>query len=452
MIATTLAEIAAATDGRVVGDDTLVVDGPAVIDSRRARPGSLFVAVPGEHVDGHDFADSALDAGAVASLGTREVAGPHVIVQEPVAALGALAADRLRARRELDGLGVIAVTGSQGKTSVKDLLAHVLAAHAPTVAPEGSFNNELGVPLTVLRADATTRHLVLEMGARGLGHIAHLCAIAPPDVSVVLNVGTAHAGEFGGLDRTARAKGEIVESLDADGVAILNADDDRVAAMAARTRARVVTFGRSGDVRLVGDVALDDAGHPHFGADIDGVVHEVTVPQIGRHHATNALAALAAAVATGMPAADAVAALAGAGAGSPMRMERHETPSGAVVVNDAYNANPESMAAALRALAELAPGRGTAVLGEMRELGEESEGAHEAVGRLAADLGIARVIAVGDGAVAIARGAGTIGTAVPDVDAAVEAASASLGAGDVILVKASRSVRLERVAEALLRA
>lgn len=452
MIPTTLAEVADATSGRVVGDDTLVVDGPAVVDSRRVTPGSLFVAVPGEHVDGHDFVDGALDAGAAATLATRAVPGPHVIVEDPVDALGRLAAARLAARRASGGLDVVAITGSQGKTSVKDLVAHVLSTHGPTVAPEGSFNNELGVPLTVLRGDASTRHLVLEMGARGIGHIAHLCRIAPPDVAVALNVGSAHAGEFGGLDRTAQAKGEIVEALDEQGVAVLNADDHRVAAMASRTRGRVVTFGRAGDVRLVGDVRLDDAGHPHFTAEIAGQAHEVTVPQLGVHHAMNGLAALAVATSLGVEAADAVAALTTADAHSPMRMERHETASGAVVVNDAYNANPESMSAALQALAALAPGRGIAVLGEMLELGEDSDAAHERVGRLAADLGIARVLAVGDGAAAIARGAGTIGTAVPDVDAAVEIVSASLGAGDVVLVKASRGARLERVADALLRA
>lgn len=452
MIATTLAEVADATSGRVVGDDTLVVEGPVVVDSRRVTPGSLFVAVSGEHVDGHDYVDAALETGAVATLATRAVPGPHVLVEEPVEALGRLAADRLAAQRRQFDLGIVAITGSQGKTSVKDLVAHVLATHGPTVAPEGSFNNELGVPLTVLSTDASTRHLVLEMGARGIGHIAHLCRIAPPDVAVVLNVGSAHAGEFGGLERTAQAKGEIVEALAADGVAVLNADDHRVAAMASRTAGRVLTFGRAGDVALVGDVRLDEQGHPHFTVRIDGTDHEVTVPQLGAHHAMNALAALAVATAVGIEAADAVAALATAGAHSPMRMERHETASGVVVVNDAYNANPESMAAALRTLAQLAPGRGIAVLGEMLELGEESERAHEEVGRLAAELGLAQVVAVGDGAAAIARGAGRIGRVVPDVDAAVRTVTASLDAGDVILVKASRGVRLERVADALLRA
>lgn len=450
MIPTTLRQIAVATRGRVEGDDTLVVNGPAVVDSRRARAGSLFVAVPGERVDGHDFAPTALAAGAVATMATRPVPGPHVLVDEPVEALGRLASDRLAARREQGPLDVVAITGSQGKTSVKDLIAHIATAHASTVSPEGSFNNELGVPLTVLRVDTDTRHLVVEMGARGIGHIAHLCRIAPPDVAVVLNVGAAHAGEFGGLDRTAQAKGEIVEALGPDGVAVLNADDERVAAMAGRTPARIVTFGRSGDVR-VSNITLDQRGFAQFTVTIDGASYDATVPQLGQHHAINAAAALAATTAVGIPAADAVAALAGARAVSPMRMERHETSSGAVIINDAYNANPESMATALRALAELAPDRGTAVLGEMLELGASSEEQHFRIGRLAAELGVARVVAVGEGASAIARGAGTIGEVASDIEAAASAVSARLGTGDVILVKASRSVRLERVVDLLLR-
>lgn len=451
MTPTTLAQVAVATDGRVEGDDALSVEGPVAIDSRRVTPGCLFVAIPGEHVDGHDYVEAALEGGAVATLATRAVPGPHVIVADPVRALGRLAADRLASLRSETDLRVVAITGSQGKTSVKDLVAHVLRTDGATVAPEGSFNNELGVPLTVLRADAGTRHLVLEMGARGIGHIATLCEIAPPDVSVVLNVGTAHAGEFGGLDRTAQAKGELVEALDEHGTAVLNADDERVAAMASRTRGRVLTFGRAGQVRLVGDVTLDDAGHPRFVVEADGLTLDATVPQLGAHHAINAVAAVAATSALGVPVEAAVHALTTATATSPMRMERHETAGGVVVVNDAYNANPESMAAALRTLAGLAPGRGVAVLGEMLELGEDSPAQHHRIGRLAADLGIARVIAVGAGAAEIARGAGSAGLQVDDVEAAVDALSASLDAGDVVLVKASRGARLERVVEALLR-
>ncbi|GAA2089862.1 UDP-N-acetylmuramoyl-tripeptide--D-alanyl-D-alanine ligase [Aeromicrobium tamlense] len=451
MTPTTLAQVAVATDGRVEGDDALSVEGPVAIDSRRVTPGCLFVAIPGEHVDGHDYVEAALEGGAVATLATRAVPGPHVIVADPVRALGRLAADRLASLRSETDLRVVAITGSQGKTSVKDLVAHVLRTEGATVAPEGSFNNELGVPLTVLRADAGTRHLVLEMGARGIGHIATLCEIAPPDVSVVLNVGTAHAGEFGGLDRTAQAKGELVEALDEHGTAVLNADDERVAAMASRTRGRVLTFGRAGQVRLVGDVTLDDAGHPRFVVEADGLTLDATVPQLGAHHAINAVAAVAATSALGVPVEAAVHALTTATATSPMRMERHETAGGVVVVNDAYNANPESMAAALRTLAGLAPGRGVAVLGEMLELGEDSPAQHHRIGRLAADLGIDWVIAVGAGAAEIARGAGSAGLQMDDVEAAVDALSASLDAGDVVLVKASRGARLERVVEALLR-
>lgn len=450
MIRTTLAEIAKAVDGRVVGDPAVVVDAPAVIDSRRAVPGSLFVAVVGDHVDGHDYAAAAAELGAVATLGTREVAGDQVLVSDPVEALGRLAADRLAVRRGHSALDVVAITGSQGKTSVKDLVAHLLREVAPTVAPEGSFNNELGVPLTVLRADESTRRLVLEMGARGVGHIAHLCRIAPPDVAVVLNVGSAHAGEFGGLERTALAKGELVEALTPEGVAVLNADDPRVAAMATRTRGTVLTFGRSGQVRLGEPVTLDDAGHPHFTLEIEGTVHEATVPQLGVHHAMNAAAAVAVAVAVGLDPAASIAALAGATAASPMRMERHVTASGVTVVNDAYNANPESMAAALRTVAAMSAERTTVVLGPMRELGEESESAHRRIGELTAELGLSRVIAVGAEAAPIAAGAGESGEFVDDVEGAIRAVSASLRSGDVVLVKASRGARLERVVDALL--
>lgn len=450
MIATTLRQIAVETGGRAEGDDTLVVDGAAVVDSRRVTPGSLFVAVPGERVDGHDYVSAAVDNGAVATLATRAVPGPHVIVDEPVEALGRLATARLAAARAQGALDVVAVTGSQGKTSVKDLIGQILVTDGATVAPEGSFNNELGVPLTVLRADEDTRHLVLEMGARGIGHIAQLCAIAPPDVAVVLNVGTAHAGEFGGLEQTARAKGELVEALGPGGVAVLNADDERVAAMAARTQGRVITFGRTGDVRIASVVELDTDGFPHFTVAVDGDRFAVTVPQVGQHHAINAVAAIAACRALDIPVAAAVDALARAHAASPMRMERHRTASGAVVINDSYNANPESMTAALQALAGLAPGRGIAVLGEMLELGEQSREQHERIGRLAAELGVARVVAVGRGASAIALGAGTIGEVAEDVESAAAAVSSHLSGDDVILVKASRGVRLERVVDILL--
>ena len=412
------------------------------------------MALAGEHVDGHDFAAQALSAGAAAVLASRPVDEPCIVVDDVTRALGRLAAHVLG---QLDPV-VIAVTGSQGKTSVKDLLAEVLEPSGTTIAPVGSFNNELGVPLTVLRADLETRYLVVEMGARGIGHIASLCRIAPPDVAVVLNVGRAHLGEFGSPDVTAQAKGEIVEALSADGTAVLNADDPRVAAMATRTSARVLTFGVEGDVTL-GDVRLDDDGEPLFTLSHAGTSVEVHVPQIGAHHALNAAAAATTALALGLDLPAVAERLDHAGARSPMRMARHVRDDGLRIIDDAYNANPESIAAALHALAGVSVdgsasggegGRRVAVLGEMLELGDVSHDAHLEVGRLAAQLEIDLVLAVGPGAAAIADGAGERGEAVADIEEAVAALSAWLTPADVVLVKASRGVRLERVTEALL--
>ncbi len=444
MIVMSLADIAAVVGGVAHGEAQ--VTAPASLDSRAVEAGGLFVALAGEHVDGHDYVESAIENGAAAALTSRPVGdAPVVVVEDVTDALGRLA------RHVLDEVHttVIAITGSQGKTSVKDLLAHVLAPWGPTVAPEGSYNNELGVPLTVLRAELETSFLIVEMGARGLGHIAGLCRIAPPDVAVVLNVGRAHVGEFGSPDVTAQAKGEIVEALTAEGTAVLNADDHRVAAMAARTSGDVVTFGVDGDIAM-GDVRLDAAGEPHFTLSEVRTSVDVHVPQIGAHHAMNAAAVAATAIPLGIDLPTVAARLDHAVARSPMRMARHVRDDGLVVIDDAYNANPESMTAALDALVSLGGARTVAVLGEMLELGEGSHAAHVEVGRLAAELGVDRVVAVGTGAVGIAEGAGDRGTAVADVDEAVRELSAWLTPADVVLVKASRSVRLERVSEALL--
>ncbi len=291
MIPLRLAEIAAIVGGEVHGDPSRVVDGAAYLDTRNPVPGGLFVAMVGERVDGHDYA-----SGAHAVLGSRPTEAPTVLVADPVAALGLLG------RRIVDTLGVpvLALTGSQGKTSTKDLLAHVLAGDGPTVATAGNLNNELGVPLTVTRADASTRHLVVEMGARGIGHITQLCTTAPPRVAAVLNVGSAHVGEFGGVAAIAQAKGEIVEALppaDQGGTAVLNADDERVAAMASRTRARVVTFGHEADVRWR-DVRTDDLGRASFDLGHDGSWATVRLTQTGAHHVGNAAAAAAMALAS----------------------------------------------------------------------------------------------------------------------------------------------------------
>ncbi len=461
MIPLTLPEIAAAVDGAVHDDaDGVTVRGPAFQDTRAPEPDGLYVAFVGAHVDGHDLAPDAVAAGAAAVLASRPVGVPAVVVDDVQAALGALA------RHVLDRLPdttVIAVTGSQGKTSTKDLLAAVLSSAAPTVATRGSFNNEIGLPLTVLRADPGTRFLLLEMGARGAGHLTALCQVAPPDVSLVLNVGKAHLGEFGSQAGIAAAKGELVAALADDGVAVLNADDPLVAAMSGRTRARTVTFGTAphADVRIE-DVRLDDQGRPAMILTRGGEAVPVTLRLVGEHHARNAAAAAAVATAVGIPFGDACRALAGVESLSRWRMEVHRRDDGLTLVNDAYNANPDSMEAALKALVAIGRGRGedvrtVAVLGEMRELGESSAAEHEAVGRLAVRLGVRQLVVVGDAARAVHRGALREGAQeedavlVADNDEAVRWLDAHTGAGDVVLVKASRGARLDLVADALLR-
>jgi UDP-N-acetylmuramoyl-tripeptide--D-alanyl-D-alanine ligase len=443
-----LSAVAQVTGGVVHGDGDVLVTAPAVLDSRLVEAGGLFVAVAGEHVDGHDFVGAAVDAGAAAVLASRPVDAPCVVVDDVTDALGLLARHVLETL-EVD---VVAVTGSAGKTSVKDLTAHLLARVGPTVATAGNYNNELGVPLTVLRADAGTRFLVVEMGARGIGHVARLCTVAPPDVSTVLNVGSAHVGEFGSVDNIAVAKGEIVEALGPDGVAVLNADDERVAAMASRVPpgARVVRFGRAAsgpeDVR-VADVVLDARGEPDVVLEHEGARHDVHVPLPGAHQAANLAAARALCAALGVDPGDDLADYAAA---SPQRLQRHDRPDGVVVLDDSYNANPESVMAALDTMAGIGARRRVAVLGEMLELGPDAHERHVEVGRHAAAVGVDLVLAVGRGAAGIAEGAGEVGRPVPDVDVAIATLRAWLGEGDVVLVKASRGARLERVTRGLL--
>ncbi len=458
MIPLSLAQIAQITGGELAGDATTLVTGEVVIDSRRAGPGGLFAAVAGERADGHDFAADAIAAGAVAVLATRPVRVPSVLVAEVEAALAALARyviDLLPAAR------IAGITGSSGKTSTKDLAAQLAERLGPTIAPAGSFNNELGLPLTVLRADPSTRYLVLEFSARGLGHIAQLCRIAPPRYCVVLNVGRAHAGEFGGLDRVAQAKGELVEALPADGVAILNADDPRVLAMAARTQARVVTFSaaprpprtaHAPSIRAA-DVRLDDLGRPSFTLLTPEGPAPVALQVHGAHNVQNALAAAALARELGLGPADIAEALSAAVARSRWRMEVHRRADGVTIVNDAYNANPESVRAAIEALTHLArDGRGFAVLGHMAELGEISRASHEEIGVFAARAELAGLIAVGPEAAPLLAGARRVPSwpgqalAVPDGAAAVDVLVNQLKPGDVVLVKASRAAHLEGVA------
>ncbi len=456
MIALTLAEVAALAGGtlRPTTDAAAVVAGPVVIDSRAAVPGSLFVAIKGERVDGHEYVHDAIAAGAVAVLAERAVDGvPTVLVGHSVAALGALAHGVLA---RLPAARVVGLTGSSGKTGTKDLIAALLEPLGPTVAPPGSYNTEIGLPLTVLGADEATAFLVLEMGARGIGHIRELTEIAPPTTGVVLNVGSAHLGEFGSREAIAAAKAELVEALPADGLAVLSADDALVLAMAARTHARVVTFGTTAssadaDVRAV-DLTTD-AGRARFRLVSAAGEAEVRLRLVGTHQVGNALAAAAVALDWGASVADVAAGLSAAQPRSRWRMEVTDRTDGVTVINDAYNANPESMRAALAALVDLAAGRPTwAVLGEMRELGPSADEEHAAIGQLAVELGVSQLVVVGAGAAAIegpAR-AGTQTRVVADVDAAIALLRNEIKAGDVVLVKASRAAGLERVATGLL--
>jgi UDP-N-acetylmuramoyl-tripeptide--D-alanyl-D-alanine ligase len=456
VIPLSVAQIAEATDATLadVPDPQARVSGPVVIDSREATPGSLFAALPGTRTDGHEFAAQALAAGAVAVLASRPVGGPALIVPDVQAALAKLARAVIDRAPELT---VVGITGSAGKTTTKDLAAQLIETLGPTVAPRGSFNNEIGHPLTVLGITDQTRYLISELAARGLGHITELCQIAPPRLGAVLCVGHAHAGEFGSLERIAQAKGELPAALPADGVAVLNADDHRVAAMAARTPARVVTFGRSPQADVRAElVAVDDLGRAGFTLVMESGAAPVQLQLHGEHHVYNALAAAALAAELGMPVADIAAGLSAAVARSRWRMEVTGRPDGVTVINDAYNANPDSVRAAIAALATVARGgRGLAVLGHMTELGDAADQLHEEIGAAAARAGVAALIVVGEQAAPMLAGAKAVPSwqgellAVPDAAAAVRAVSDRLRSGDVVLVKASHSIGLERVALAL---
>ncbi|MEU6203625.1 UDP-N-acetylmuramoyl-tripeptide--D-alanyl-D-alanine ligase [Micromonospora musae] len=455
MIPLTLAEVATAVDGRLVGaDPDARVTGSVEFDSRKVNAGGLFVAFPGEKADGHDFAEGAVEAGVVAVLGTREVPGvPMVLVDDARDAMGRLArtvVDRL------PQLTVVGLTGSSGKTTTKDLVAQLTSRLGATVAPPGSFNNELGHPYTALKADPETRYLVMEKGARGIGHVRYLCELVPPRISVVLNVGTSHIGGFGSQANIALAKGELVEALPADGLAVLNADDPLVAAMASRTEARVVFYGEAADADVrAEDVVLDERGRPSYTLVTPEGRAPVRLGLTGRHQVSNTLAAAAVARELGMPLTELAQALGELGLVSTRRMDVFDRPDGVTVIDDSYNANPASMSVAIKALAALGGGRRTvAVLGYMAELGPYEYDGHAEVGRLAAELGVDRLLVVGESAAPIHEGATAVSNwggesvLLTDQAAAVEVLREELRPGDVVLVKGSR-YRTWEVADAL---
>lgn len=501
MIEMTSGTIAEVTGGHLVDGATAetVVTGPVEFDSRRITPGSVFMALPGERVDGHDFVPGALRDGAALAMVGRPVGQPSLLCEaaedstDPDAgaaqrnaaylendpegvgervltAVGRLARYNTDTLVAEEGLTVVGVTGSAGKTSTKDLLGAVLTRAGETVAPPGSFNNEIGHPYTALKAGRSTRFLVAEMSARGQGHIAHLARIAPPRIGVVLNVGTAHLGEFGSREAIARAKGELVESLPSaadGGLAVLNADDDHVSAMRTRTDARIIRFSMSEEGRsaadyadyYASDITLDEVARASFTLHHPyGDPVQVTLGVFGAHQVSNALAAAAVGMECGLDAAAVAGALNSHVAASANRMDVRTRADGVTVINDTYNANPDSMRAGIDALAYTAAGRSDvqswAVLGQMAELGDGARDEHAHLGDVLAQRRIGHAVIVGNGVnqSALAETAEAHGVSVRQVenaDAAVNFLDLNVEPNDVVLVKASYADGLWSVAEGL---
>jgi UDP-N-acetylmuramoyl-tripeptide--D-alanyl-D-alanine ligase len=467
------------------------VSGTVEFDSRAVGPGGLFLALPGARADGHDHAVSAVTAGAVVVLAARPVGVPAIVVRRQrregaddragvlehdvdgsgAAVLAALAklAKAVAAELVAGGLTIIGITGSSGKTSTKDLVAAVLDPLGEVVAPPGSFNNELGHPWTVLRATRATDYLILEMSARHPGNIAALAQIAPPSIGVVLNVGTAHLGEFGSREAIAKTKSELPQAVPQTGVVILNADDPAVAAMAEVTAARVVRVSRNStgsDQAQVwaGPVSLDELARPQFVLHAGATEAQIRLGVYGDHQVSNALCAGAVALECGASVEQVATALAAAGPVSRHRMHVTTRADGVTVIDDAYNANPDSMRAGLQALAWIAhggqiaehPRRSWAVLGEMAELGDDAISEHDRIGRLAVRLDVSRLVVVGTGRSMSAMHQGAVmegswgreSVQVSDAAAALSLLRAEVQPGDVILVKASNSAGLGALADA----
>lgn len=444
MITLTAGEIALLVGGELHCDKDLLVSKAPVFDSREATPGCIFLALKGETVDGHDFAADAYRAGAMFSLTTKRIDGPCIVVKDVIEAVAILATF---VRKRLTQLTVIGITGSQGKTSTKDLLAHMLRVVGPTVAPTGSFNNDLGLPITLLECDERTKFCVLEMGARHKGDIARLCQIAQPNIGVVLTVGTAHLGEFGSVQAIAEAKSELIQSLSSDGVAVLGSYDSFTPAMSSLHAGRVINFGDGKEVRAA-DIEIRE-GCPHFDLVTPAGRDAVGMRIVGAHQISNALAVAAVGTVLDLPIELIASSLSTAENASKWRMELHEV-FGLLIINDSYNANPESMAAALRSLVLFAQERGGeswAFVGKMHELGESSPFHHAAVGTLAQEIGIDHLVAIGAPEYGDPKGLMKVHH-YASIDECLVMTD-YFSAGDVALVKASRSEGFEVLAQKL---
>lgn len=447
MIDLSVADIAEIVGGKSFGDSVAIVTAEPFFDSRSAIPGGIFLALEGEQVDGHNFVEEALAKGGVTAFTTRQVGSNCIVVADVLEAISKLGAE---VRRRLPKMKVIGITGSQGKTTTKDIARHVLSIAGETIAPSQSFNNDLGVPLTLLRASAKTRFCVLEMGARHEGDIARLVQMAKPDIGVVLVVGTAHIGEFGSREAIARTKSEIVSNLSKDAIAILGTYDEFTPKMASQTPATVMYFGEktSCDVRAT-DIDIRE-GRAHFDLVSKAGREPVALRLIGRHQVPNALAAAAIATALQMPIDKIASGLSTAEIASKWRMEISDIGS-LLLINDSYNANPESMRAALETLRYFAQergGRAWAFIGKMHELGENSQRDHQSITAFADQMGIDHVVAVNTPEYGNTSGAQLLVQHVSSFDEAL-AISKEITPGDVILVKGSRAEGLEKLSDAL---
>ena len=464
MIPLTLKEISVAINADAVNLDlNLKVTGKVVIDSRKVSQGDLFVAINGEKVDGHDFCNDAIKKGAVAVVSARELVGiPTLLVKEgniasknvdqpTVIALGKLATCLLT---KLPNIFKIAVTGSSGKTTTKDLLLDLGNLIGPTVAPVGSYNNEIGMPQTILECDEKTRVLILEMGAREVGNIKKLCEIAKPDTSILLNIGSAHIEIFGSKELILKTKSEIIENLNSDDVAVLNHEDETFSKQ--KTKAKIVSFGLSGADVSAKNVVLNEKAQASYELEFEGKVSQVNLKLVGAHQVSNSLAAAAVFIKKGLDIDLVAKTLSNSIPKSKWRMQVEVSSKNITVINDSYNANPESMKAGIRTLKQVGTNKKTfAILGEMLELGADSQQLHEEVAALIQKLDIKKTLIVGNGAKTVSDflSKNTYQGRLEfckDIDSAISKTKEMVEINDVVLVKASRAIGLERVANALM--
>lgn len=461
MITASAKQLADILGAELVGDPEVSVTGSAETDSRLVSEGSIFFAKPGEQADGHDFVADAKSRGAVVAVVERrvDVEITQLVVDNTVDALGVLASWLIGQLKASGKLKVVGITGSNGKTTTKNMLRAILSQVGNTIAPIESFNNKVGAPISILRADLSTEFLVVEMGAEGLGSIAYLAKMAQPDVGVILKVGMAHAGEFGGIDVTARIKGELAEALGADAQLFLNADDGMVAAMKDRTKASVIWFGTSSECEYwASEISLSKFGTSFVMHWPDGDKSDIQLSILGEHHVMNALAAASVSHGLGASKQQIVSALEAMELAERWRMQRLVRPDGVTVINDSYNASPDSMKAALQTLAQLGRmgSRTIAVLGEMAELGEYSRHEHDSIGRLVVRLNIDQLVVVGEGAKLIHMGASQEGSwdgesqFFPSIAEALEYLRGILADGDTVLVKSSKSANLRFLGDDLM--